>query len=209
MKPMELISDLQDYLDGLPLGAKIVLCVFGIAIALIGARLVLINPWKQIVKESSAGWDDHLVGPLSARLNLFIIAAGLHLTITWLIENDVEYNNLQPYFGATYILIATSITSVSVKILMPVILELIPEKGCCDDIRWQPFPSILYTCCIVLHWIISCIIRIRNRPLWNPRFFGIIVFDRRYCNEADYQQYCKLIPSSNRPSFRGWRPSRD
>ena len=37
-------------------------------------------------------------------------------------------------------------------------------------------------------------------------FFGVIVFDSRYCNEADYQQYCKLIPTSNRPSFRGWRP---
>ena len=99
MKPMELISDLQDYLDGLPLGAKIVLCVFGIAIALIGARLVLINPWKQIVKESSAGWDDHLVGPLSARLNLFIIAAGGHISITWFIENDVEYNSFNLILG--------------------------------------------------------------------------------------------------------------
>lgn len=136
---MELISDLLDYLDGLPLGAKIVLCVFGIATVLIGARLVLINPWKQIVKESSAGWDDHLVGPLSARLNLFIIAAGGHISITWLIENDVEYNSLQPYFGAAYILIATSICSVSVKILMPVILELFQKKDAVTISGGNPF----------------------------------------------------------------------
>lgn len=139
MKPMEFIEDLQGYLDGLPLGAKIVLCVFGIAIALIGARLVLINPWKQIVKESSAGWDDHLVGPLSARLNLFIIAAGGHISITWLIENDVEYNSLQPYFGAAYILIATSICSVSAKILMPVILELFQKKDAVTISGGNPF----------------------------------------------------------------------
>jgi small conductance mechanosensitive channel len=106
---------------------------------LIGARLVLINPWKEIVKQSSAGWDDLLVGPLSVRLNLFIIAAGLHLTTTWLIENDVEYNNLQPYFGATYILIATSITSVSVKILMPVILELFQKKDAVTVSGGNPF----------------------------------------------------------------------
>ena len=136
---MELISDLLDYLDGLPLGAKIVLCVFGIATVLIGARLVLINPWKQIVKESSVGWDDHLVGPLSARLNIFIIAAGGHISTTWLIENDVEYNSLQPYFGAAYILIATSICSVSVKILMPVILELFQKKDAVTLSGGNPF----------------------------------------------------------------------
>ena len=136
---MELISDLLDYLDGLPLGAKIVLCVFGIATVLIGDRLVLINPWKQIVKESSVGWDDHLVGPLAARLNIFIIAAGGHISITWLIENDVEYNSLQPYFGAAYILIATSICSVSVKILMPVILELFQKKDAVTLSGGNPF----------------------------------------------------------------------
>ena len=136
---MELISDLLDYLDGLPLGAKIVLCVFGIATVLIGARLVLINPWKQIVKESSVGWDDHLVGPLSTRLNIFIIAAGGHISTTWLIENDVEYNSLQPYFGAAYILIATSICSVSVKILMPVILELFQKKDAVTLSGGNPF----------------------------------------------------------------------
>ena len=80
-----------------------------------------------------------MVGPLSVRLNLFIIAAGLHLTTTWLIENDVEYNNLQPYFGATYILIATSITSVSVKILMPVILELFQKKDAVTVSGGNPF----------------------------------------------------------------------
>ena len=136
---MELISDLLDYLDGLPLGAKIVLCVFGITTVLIGARIVLINPWKQIVKESSVGWDDHLVGPLSTRLNIFIIAAGGHISTTWLIENDVEYNSLQPYFGAAYILIATSICSVSVKILMPVILELFQKKDAVTISGGNPF----------------------------------------------------------------------
>ena len=139
MKPMELISDLLDYLDGLPLSAKIALCILGVIVTLYGTRLVLINPWKEIVKHSSAGWDDQLVGPLSIRLNLFIIAAGAHLSTTWLIENDVDYNTLQPYFGATYILIATSISSVSTKILMPVILEQFQKKDAVTVSGGNPF----------------------------------------------------------------------
>ena len=139
MKPMELISDLLDYLDGLPLSAKIALCILGVIVTLYGTRLVLINPWKEIVKHSSAGWDDQLVGPLSIRLNLFIIAAGAHLSTTWLIENDVDYNTLQPYFGATYIMIATSISSVSTKILMPVILEQFQKKDAVTVSGGNPF----------------------------------------------------------------------
>jgi len=136
---MELISDLLDYLDGLPLSAKIALCILGVIVTLYGTRLVLINPWKEIVKHSSAGWDDQLVGPLSIRLNLFIIAAGAHLSTTWLIENDVDYNTLQPYFGATYIMIATSISSVSTKILMPVILEQFQKKDAVTVSGGNPF----------------------------------------------------------------------
>ena len=136
---MELISDLLDYLDGLPLSAKIALCILGVIVTLFGTRLVLINPWKEIVKHSSAGWDDQLVGPLSIRLNLFIIAAGAHLSTTWLIENDVDYNTLQPYFGATYIMIATSISSVSTKILMPVILEQFQKKDAVTVSGGNPF----------------------------------------------------------------------
>ena len=136
---MELISDLQDYLDGLPLGVKIALCILGVVVVLFGTKLVLIRPWKEIVKGSSAGWDDQLVGPLSIRLNLFIIAGGAHLSIMWLIENDVDYNTLQPYFGATYIMIATSISSVSTKILMPVILEQFQKKDAVTVSGGNPF----------------------------------------------------------------------
>ena len=128
MKHMELISDLLDYLDGLPFGAKVALCVLGTALTLIGAKYVLIRPWKEIVKGSSAGWDDKLLGPLAVRLNLFILAAGGQLSCIWLIESDIDYNTLQPYFGATYIMIATSISSVSAKYLMPVILEQFQKK---------------------------------------------------------------------------------
>ena len=139
MKHMELISDLLDYLDGLPFGAKVALCVLGTALTLIGAKYVLIRPWKEIVKGSSAGWDDKLLGPLAVRLNLFILAAGGQLSSIWLIESDIDYNTLQPYFGASYIMIATSISSVSTKYLMPVILEQFQKREAVTVSGGNPF----------------------------------------------------------------------
>ena len=125
---MALISDLLDYLDSLPFSAKVILCILGTALALIGTKYVLIRPWKEIVKGSSAGWDDKLLGPLAVRLNLFILAAGGQISSIWLIESDIDYNTLQPYFGASYIMIATSISSVSAKYLMPVMLEQFQKR---------------------------------------------------------------------------------
>ena len=128
MKPMNTIYDFQEYLEALPFSVKVALCIFGIIFALLGARFALIKPWEKIVKESSAGWDDLLHGPLSVRLNLFIIVVGGQLSTMWLIESDVDYNALQPYFGASYILIATSISSVAIKYLMPLILEQFQKR---------------------------------------------------------------------------------
>ena len=136
---MDLISDTQEYIDGLPFGAKVALCIFGIAFALIATRLVLINPWRSIVKQSSAGWDDLLLAPLSIRLYLFILAVGSQLSSGLLIESDEDYNLLQPYFGATYIMIATSIASVAAKYLMPVILEEFQKKDAVTVSGGNPF----------------------------------------------------------------------
>jgi small-conductance mechanosensitive channel len=108
-------------------------------LVLAGTKYVLIRPWKEIVKGSSAGWDDKLLGPLAVRLNLFILAAGGQLSCIWLIESDVDYNTLQPYFGASYIMIATSISSVSTKYLMPVILEQFEKKDAVTVSGGNPF----------------------------------------------------------------------
>jgi small-conductance mechanosensitive channel len=125
---MSIISDVQEYVEALPFGVKVALCIFGIIFALLGARFALIKPWEKIVKESTAGWDDLLHGPLSVRLNLFILIVGGQLSTMWLIESDVDYNVLQPYFGASYILIATSISSVATKYLMPLVLEQFQKR---------------------------------------------------------------------------------
>ena len=136
---MDLISDTLEYIDGLPFSAKVALCIFGIAFALIAARFVLIKPWKNIAKQSPSSWDDLLIAPLSTRLNLFILAVGSQISSSILIDSDTDYNLLQPYFGATYILIATSIASISTKYLMPVILEQFEKKDAVTVSGGNPF----------------------------------------------------------------------
>jgi len=136
---MSIISDLQEYVEALPFGLKVTICIFVTILALLGARYTLIKPWKNIVTSSSADWDDLLHAPLSIRLNLFILVTGTQLSAMWLIESDVDYNVLQPYFGASYILIATSISSVATKYLMPLILELFQEKNAVTVSGGSPF----------------------------------------------------------------------
>ena len=109
---MELISDLQGFLDGLPFIAKAGICLLGIALVIFITRIILINPWKEIVKTSKVSWDDELLPPISKRVNTFILVAGGQLSALWLAQSEADYAQLQPYFGATYIMIATSITSV-------------------------------------------------------------------------------------------------
>ena len=69
---MQLISDLVDYLDGLPYLVRIAICLISVIVALSGAKIALINPRKDIVKTSSAARDDLLIGPLSIRFNIFL-----------------------------------------------------------------------------------------------------------------------------------------
>ena len=136
---MELISDLQGFLDGLPFIAKAGICLLGIGLVIFIARIILINPWKEIVKTSKVSWDDELLPPISKRVNTFILVAGGQLSALWLAKSEADYAQLQPYFGATYIMIATSITSVSTKILMPVILEMFQKKKAVTVSGGNPF----------------------------------------------------------------------
>ena len=136
---MELISDLQGFLDGLPFIAKAGICLLGIALVIFITRIILINPWKEIVKTSKVSWDDELLPPISKRVNAFILVAGGQLSALWLAQSEADYAQLQPYFGATYIMIATSITSVSTKILMPVILEMFQKKQAVTVSGGNPF----------------------------------------------------------------------
>ncbi len=128
MTYMSILTDIQDFVEALPNVAKIGLCIGLILLALLAKKFVLVKPWQDFVRSSSAGWDDLLLPPLSLRLNIFIVLGGTQLSMFWLLDSADNYNQYQPYFGASYILLATSISSVSTKHLMPLFLEQMKKK---------------------------------------------------------------------------------
>ena len=125
-----IMSDLLDKIDAFPDGVKISICVILVIASLFIAKYAIIRPWWKLVRRTEADWDDHLHKPLANRLNLFVIITGLQLSLSWILEPGSSLMiTLAPVFAATYILLTTTIASVSVKHLVPVIMEQFQEKG--------------------------------------------------------------------------------
>ena len=124
------MSDLIDKIDAFPDSVKIAICVILVIASLFIAKYAIIRPWWRLVRRTEADWDDHLHKPLANRLNLFVIVTGLQLSLSWILEPGSSLMiTLAPAFAATYILLTTTIASVSVKHLVPVIMEQFQEKG--------------------------------------------------------------------------------
>ena len=76
------------------------------------------------VKATSFDWDDQLYRPVTQRLYGFIAFAGLQLTMLWVMGEEDDLNvALDPVFQAIYILLSTTLLSVALKIMIPVILD--------------------------------------------------------------------------------------
>ena len=86
-------------------------------------RLVMKKVVLDIVKKTAFEWDDKLYRPVTKRLYLFILFAGTNLTMNWVMEGDSLVESFNPFFQAVYILLSTSLTSVALRTLIPVIME--------------------------------------------------------------------------------------
>ena len=76
------------------------------------------------VKATAFEWDDHLYRPVTQRLYSFIFFAGLQLTMLWVMGKEEELNlALDPVFQAVYIILSTSLVSVALKVMVPVVIE--------------------------------------------------------------------------------------
>ena len=99
----------------------------GILLTLISVAIVQYLMKKVVldfVKATSFDWDDHLYRPVTQRLYGFIVFAGLQLTMLWVMGEEDDLNvALDPVFQAIYILLSTSLLSVALKIMIPVILD--------------------------------------------------------------------------------------
>jgi small-conductance mechanosensitive channel len=107
----------------------------GIAIALTFVSLFLakyavIRPWWKFVTSTDADWDDHLHRPLANRTYALILAVASQLTIRWIMgTSSSTYDSTEPLFAAFYIILSASILSVSIKHLIPVLMDQFSAQG--------------------------------------------------------------------------------
>lgn len=125
--------DYQQYLD--EINALNDYFRLGIAIALTFVSLFLakyavIRPWWKFVTSTDADWDDHLHRPLANRTYALILAVASQLTIRWIMgTSSSTYDSTEPLFAAFYIILSASILSVSIKHLIPVLMDQFSAQG--------------------------------------------------------------------------------
>jgi len=102
------------------LGISLGLTLFSL---LITRYFLLRIAWK-IVKKTDASWDNEILDPIANRVYIFVLLAGVELTMMWTLgRNDAIYTAVAPYFSAVYILLSASIISVAIKFIVPAALD--------------------------------------------------------------------------------------
>ena len=125
--------DYQQYLDEINalndyfrLGVAVLLTL----VALFLAKYAVIRPWWKFVTSTEADWDDHLHRPLANRTYALILAISSQLTIRWIMgTSSSTFDTTEPVFAAFYIILSASILSVSIKHLIPVLMDQFSAQG--------------------------------------------------------------------------------
>ena len=125
--------DYQQYLDEINalndyfrLGIAVLLTL----VALFLAKYAVIRPWWKFVTSTEADWDDHLHRPLANRTYALILAVSSQLTIRWIMgTSSTAFDTTEPVFAAFYIILSASILSVSIKHLIPVLMDQFSAQG--------------------------------------------------------------------------------
>ncbi len=120
------INDVNDLNDYIRFAVAIGLILFGLLVA----KYAIIRPWWKFVTATEVDWDDHLHRPLANRTYSFIIALGAQLTIRWILGTDgATFDTTEPIFAAFYVILSASILSVSIKHLIPVLMDRFSAQG--------------------------------------------------------------------------------
>ena len=87
-------------------------------------RYVLLRAAWRLVKTTEATWDNEILDPIANRAYLFVLLAGVELTMMWTLgRNDAVYIAVAPYFSGIYIMLSASIISVAIKFIVPAALD--------------------------------------------------------------------------------------
>ena len=99
-------------------------------LSLLIVRFLMKKVILDFVKATSFKWDDALYRPVTQRLYAFIFFVGTQLTMLWVLGQEHDLNEaLDPVFSAIYILLTTSLASVALKVMVPVVIERFSSPG--------------------------------------------------------------------------------
>ena len=116
----DIISDANAMDAWMKWSTGLVLTLLSIAVVRFLMKKVVLD----FVKATSFDWDDQLYRPVTNRLYSFIMFTGIQLTMLWVMGKEEELNiALDPVFQAIYIILSTSLLSVALKIMIPVVLD--------------------------------------------------------------------------------------
>ncbi|MEC7700473.1 MAG: mechanosensitive ion channel domain-containing protein [Candidatus Thermoplasmatota archaeon] len=125
---LEQISGL-DFDEKIGFAAAVLVFILGFEI------YVVMRVLERFTDKHQATWSDVLFKPLRNRFYLLTVVITLNLTRWWLSPDDMFQSisgetapSVQSYFYATYILLATSIVSVSIKHVLPSTLAAIDSE---------------------------------------------------------------------------------
>lgn len=125
--------DYQQYLDeinALNDYFRLGIAILSTLVALFLAKYAVIRPWWKFVTSTDADWDDHLHRPLANRTYALILAISSQLTIRWIMgTSSSTFDTTEPVFAAFYIILSASILSVSIKHLIPVLMDQFSAQG--------------------------------------------------------------------------------
>jgi MscS family membrane protein len=130
---LRVTMDYQQYLDEINalndyfrLAIAIGLTLFSLVLA----KYAVIRPWWRFVTSTEVDWDDYLHRPLANRAYALILAVGAQLTIRWIMTTSSSlYESSEPVFAAFYVILSASILSVSIKHLIPVLMDQFSSQG--------------------------------------------------------------------------------
>ena len=125
--------DYQQYLDeinALNVYIRLAIAVGLTLLSLVLAKYAVIRPWWRFVTSTEADWDDYLHRPLANRAYALILAVGAQLTIRWILgTSSSTFETSEPIFAAFYVILSASILSVSIKHLIPVLMDQFSSQG--------------------------------------------------------------------------------
>ena len=117
---MELFEQIEEMGVIAQVGVSLGLTLFG----LLFTRYVLLKIAWRIVRRTEVEWDNEVLDPIANRLYVFVLVAGVEVTMMWTLgRKDEIYAAISPYFSGIYIILSASIISVAIKYIVPAAME--------------------------------------------------------------------------------------